>query len=349
MRATVYRGVKDMRVEQVPDPRIQEPTDAIVRITHACICGSDLWPFRGYDNPESGSRMGHEWMGIVEEVGSEVRTIKKGDRVIAPFVFSDGECEFCQHGLQTSCTHGGAAHGGVWGGKNDGGQAEAIRAPFADGTLVVLPSSVNNDEALLKAILPLTDVMGTGHHAAIAAGVRPGSIAAVVGDGAVGLSGVLAAKRLGAERIIVLGHQKTRLEIAKTFGATDIINSDDEQAIKSVQELTQGGAAHVLECVGTNSSLEISLQIARPGGTVGFVGVPHMPEPINMGRMFRENIALRGGVAPVRAYLPELLQDVLAGKIDPSPVLDMTVDLDGVPNGYKAMDQREALKVMVRP
>lgn len=343
MKATVFHAPYDLRVEQVPDPQIQQPTDAIVRITQACICGSDLWYYRGLSEFKPGWRIGHEFMGVVEEVGPEVRKIKKGDRVIAPFAFSDGTCEFCQKGLQTSCPHGN-----FWGMENDGGQGEAARTPFADGTLVPLPPEVEQDDALLKAILPLTDVMGTGHHAAVSAGVSKGATVAVVGDGAVGLCGVLAARRLGAERIIVLGHQPQRLEIALQFGATDVVSKRGEEAVGEVLEMTKGGAEAVLECVGTGDALNSALGICRPGTRVGYVGVPHHEEAVNFMRMFRHNIALHGGVAPVRAYIPELLVDVLDGKLDPSPVLNMTVGLDGVPDGYKAMDKREAIKVMVK-
>lgn len=343
MRATVYHAPGDVRVENVPDPVIKQPSDAIVRITHACICGSDLWFYRGLDKWQSGWRTGHEWMGIVEEVGSEVRNMKKGDRVLAPFAFSDGSCEFCGKGLQTSCKEGG-----FWGGKNDGGQAEAVRAPFADGTLVVVPPQVEGDEAMLKAILPLTDVMSTGHHAAVSAGVKQGGTVAVVGDGAVGLCGVLAAKRLGAERIIILGRHEKRLKIARRFGATDAVTSRDEQAVGEVMEMTFGGVESVLECVGTEQSMDTAIKITRPGGGIGYVGVPHGSETINLGHMFMSNIALRGGVAPARAYIPELLADVVAGKLDASDVLDVTVDLNGVPSGYLAMDNREAIKVMVQ-
>jgi threonine dehydrogenase-like Zn-dependent dehydrogenase len=344
MRATIYRGTGDVRIETVPDPVIQQPTDAIIKITHACICGSDLWFYRGLDEWQPGWRTGHEWMGIVEEVGSDVRNIKKGDRVLAPFAFSDGSCEFCGKGLQTSCLQGG-----FWGATNDGGQAEAVRAPFADGTLVTIPKTVENDDTLLKAILPLTDVMATGHHAAVSAGVKQGNIAAVVGDGAVGLCGVLAAKRLGAERIIILGRHEQRLALAKQFGATDVVTSRGQEAIETVQEMTRGGAESVLECVGNESSMDTAIAIARPGGAIGYVGVPHGSETINLSRMFFSNVTLRGGVAPARAYIPELLEDVVAGKLDPSAVLDLTVDLDRVPDGYAAMDSREAIKVMVRP
>ena len=344
MRASVYHGKADIRIDGVADSKIQQPTDAVVRITHACICGSDLWFYRGLENWESGYRTGHEWMGVVEEVGPGVKTIKKGDRVIAPFAFSDGTCDFCHEGLFTSCIHGD-----FWGGKNDGGQAEAIRAPYADGTLVRLPDSVEGDEGLLKAILPLTDVMGTGHHAAVSAGVKSGSMVAVVGDGAVGLCGVLAAHRMGAARIILLGRHEPRIALARKFGATDVVKGRGDEGIAKVVELTGGGAECVLECVGTKDSFDTAIGIARPGGKVGYVGVPHVAESINLGRMFRHNIALHGGVAPVRAYLPELLADVVAGKIDPSLVLDKVVDLDGVPGGHAAMDAREAIKVMVKP
>jgi threonine dehydrogenase-like Zn-dependent dehydrogenase len=346
MRATVFHAKGDVRVEQVPDPTLHQPTDALVRITHACICGSDLWFYRGIEAWESGWRCGHEWMGVVEAVGDEVRTVKKGDRVIAPFAFSDGTCEFCRKGVFTSCIHGG-----FWGGKDsDGGQAEAIRATLADGTVVKLPEAVENDESLLKAILPLTDVMGTGHHAAVSAGVKPGGTVAVVGDGAVGLCGVLAARRLGAGRIIMLGRQEERLKLARRFGAADFVKSRGDEAVQEVQSLTGGGAESVLECVGTEESMKTAIGIARPGGAVGYVGVPiGSSAGVDLGRLFRQNIRLVGGVAPVRAYIPELLADVLAGKLDPSPVLDMTVDLAGVPGGYAAMDGRRATKVMVRP
>ncbi len=345
MRATLYYGPRDVRVETVPDSQLQAPTDALVRITHACICGSDLWPYRGIGRWQAGWRLGHEWMGIVEEVGAEVRTVKRGDYVIAPFVFSDGTCEYCQKGLFTSCLHGNA-----WGGADvDGGQAEAIRAPYADGTLVVLPSDIAGDQDMLRSILPLTDVMGTGHHAAISAGVRAGGTVAVVGDGAVGLCGVLAARRLGAARIFIVGHQPARLALAQQFGATDVVTVRGKEAIQQIQDLTNGGVNSALECVGTEDALATAIGIVRPGGAVGYVGVPMEVKSLNIGRLFMNNIALRGGVAPVRAYLPELLADVLAGKLDPGPVLDLTVDLAGVPEAYAAMDARTAIKAMVCP
>ncbi len=346
MRATVYHAPGDVRVENVPDPKLVDPTDAVVRVTHACICGSDLWFYRGEAKWEAGWRTGHEFMGIVEDVGREVRGLKKGDRVIAPFAFSDGACEYCRKNVQTSCVNGG-----YWGGSdNDGGQGEAVRAPFADGTLVKVPDEFANDEKLLKAMLPLTDVLGTGHHAAVSAGVKPGSTAAVIGDGAVGLCAVLAAKRLGAERIIIFGRHQDRLDVARGFGATDFERERGKEAIDRALEMTSGGVEAVMECVGTAESMELACAIARPGGAIGYVGVPYgAKEGLNVRRLFSHNITLRGGVAPVRAYIPELLADLLAGKLDPSPVLDLTVDLDGVPQGYAAMDGRTAIKVMVKP
>lgn len=347
MRASVYHGPGDVRVERVPDPQIKTATDALVRVTHACICGSDLWFYRGDSkNWTAGDRTGHEWMGIVEDVGREVRGIKPGDCVVAPFAYSDGTCEFCSKGLQTSCLSGG-----YWGGDdNDGGQGEAVRCPQADGTLIVVPPAVAGDEAMLKAILPLTDVMGTGHHAAVAAQTRRGGSVAVIGDGAVGLCGVLAAQRLGADRIVAFGHHAARLEMARRFGATDVVTVRGDDAIARGIEMTGGGFESVLECVGTTPSMALASAIARPGGTIGYVGVPFgTKEGLDVRRLFSNNIALRGGVAPVRQYLPELLADVVAGKLDPSPVLDLTVDLDGVPRGYAAMAARKAIKVMVCP
>jgi threonine dehydrogenase-like Zn-dependent dehydrogenase len=346
MKASVFYGTGDVRVETVPDPKIVDATDALVRVTHACICGSDLWFYRGDAKWTPGARTGHEWMGIVEEVGSAVRTLKKGDRVFAPFAFSDGTCEFCEKHVETSCLNGG-----YWGGTdNDGGQGEAVRAPFADATLVKVPDNAANDEKLLSAILPLTDVMGTGHHAAISARVTKGSVVAVIGDGAVGLCGVLAAKRLGAERIILFGRHASRIAVAKTFGATDIVSERGDEGIAKAIELTNGGPECVLECVGNKDSMSMATKMARPGGAIGYVGVPYgSADGVDLRRMFGENIALIGGVAPVRAYAEELLADVLAGKLDPSPVFDLDIALDDVPKGYAAMDDRSAIKVLVRP
>lgn len=347
MRATVIHAPHDIRVEDVPDPVVRFPTDAVVRVLRACICGSDLWAYRGESAREPGQRIGHEFLGVVEEAGAEVNGFRAGDLVVAPFVWSDGNCEYCAEGLQTSCPQGG-----FWGSVgSDGGQGEAVRVPFADGTLVKLPAAAASDDHLLTALLALSDVLGTGHHAAVGAGVKRGSTVAVVGDGAVGLCGVLAAKRLGAERIIALGRHQVRTDIARTFGATDVVAERGEAAVDAVRELTRGQGAHaVIEAVGTEQSMRTAVEITRDGGAVGYVGVPHgSGTGLDLSVMFDRNIALRGGVAPVRAYIPELLPDVLSGAVDPSPVFDLTVGIDGVPGGYKAMDDRTALKVLIKP
>ncbi|NUO60180.1 MAG: zinc-dependent alcohol dehydrogenase family protein [Hamadaea sp.] len=345
MRAAVIHAPKDIRIEDVPDPELVESTDVIVRVTHACICGSDLWAYQGVASREPGQRIGHEFVGIVEAAGTAVRTLKAGQAVVAPFVWSDGTCEFCRAGLQTSCPEGG-----FWGQVgSDGGQGEAVRVPFADGTLVPLPAGLGDDE--LVKVLALSDVMSTGHHAALSARVRPGGTVAVVGDGAVGLCGVLAARRLGAERIIALGRHEVRTAIAREFGATDVVAERGADAVAAVQELTGGWGAHaVIEAVGTEESMRTAIRVARPGGYVGYVGVPHGGSGgVDIHTMFDNNVGLCGGVAPARAYIPELLADVLAGNLDPSPVFDVGVDLAGVPGGYAAMSDRTALKVLVRP
>ncbi|GGT63618.1 zinc-dependent alcohol dehydrogenase family protein [Streptomyces purpureus] len=347
MRATTIHGPFDMRVEDVPDPVVQEATDAVVRVLRACICGSDLWAYRGESARQPGQRIGHEFLGVVEETGSDVSGFRPGDLVVAPFVWSDGSCEYCREGLHTSCPRGG-----FWGSVgSDGGQGEAVRVPFADGTLVRLPADAVSDDRLLTALLALSDVMGTGHHAALGAGVAPGTTVAVVGDGAVGLCGVLAARRLGAERIIALGRHRARTDIARAFGATDVVAERGEAAEAAVRELTGGQGAHaVIEAVGTEQSMRTAVAITRDGGAIGYVGVPHgSGTGLDLSTMFDRNIALHGGVAPVRAYIPELLTDVLDGTIDPSPVFDLTVGLDSVPYGYEAMDGRTALKVLVKP
>lgn len=332
----------DVRVENVPDARIVEPTDALVRVTRACICGSDLWPYNSMERTETGNRMGHEFIGIVEEVGAGVRGVKKGDLVVAPFAWSDGTCEFCRQGLQTSCIHGG-----WWGGtKLDGGQGEAVRVPLADGTLFKLP--VGPDHALMPSLLTLSDVMGTGHHAALTARVAPGKIVAIVGDGAVGLCGVIAARRLGAERIILLGRHPDRIALARKFGATEIVSERGEAAIARVRELTGGLGAHsVLECVGHGESTLTALSIARPGGAVGRVGVPQVASLPAAQPTFFANVTIAGGPAPVRAYMEELLPDVLEGRIEPGRVFDRVTTIEGVPDGYRAMNDRESIKVMI--
>jgi threonine dehydrogenase-like Zn-dependent dehydrogenase len=341
MRATVMYGAGDVRVETVPDARLIEPSDALLRVTRACICGSDLWPYQSMPSTGVGRRMGHEFIGIVEDVGADVRTVGKGHLVVAPFAWSDGTCEFCRQGLQTSCLHGG-----FWGGELDGGQGEAVRVPLADGTLVKLP--FGPDDALMPALLTLSDVMGTGHHAALAAKVGPGKIVAVVGDGAVGLCGVIAAKRLGAERIILLGRHADRIALARDFGATEIVSERGEAAVERVLALTGGLGAHsVLECVGHGQSTETALLIARAGGAVGRVGVPQEQTVPAAVPVFFKNITIGGGPAPARAYIEELMPDVLEGRILPGRVFDRVCDLDGVPDGYRAMNEREAIKVMI--
>jgi threonine dehydrogenase-like Zn-dependent dehydrogenase len=345
MRATVMFEAGDVRIENVPAPKIIEPTDAIISVTRACICGSDLWPYQQMEHSDAGRAMGHEAIGIVEDVGADVRTVKRGDLVIMPFAFSDGTCEFCHEGLQTSCVHGGffGYSEGV-----GGAQAEAVRIPQADGTLFRL--DVDQDSQLMPSLLTLSDVMGTGHHAAVTAKVGPGKKVAVVGDGAVGLCGVIAAKRLGAEQIIIMGRHPDRIALAKDFGATDVVSERGDEAVARVHELTGGFGVHsVLECVGLDQSMETAIKIARPGGAVGRVGVPqHQTMPASE-PAFYNNITVSGGPAPIRAYIEELLPDVLEGTIRPGRVFDRTVLLDGVPDGYRAMNEREAIKVMVKP
>jgi threonine dehydrogenase-like Zn-dependent dehydrogenase len=344
MRATVMYGAGDVRIENVPDATVIEPTDAVLRITRACICGSDLWPYKTLENNETGRVMGHEAIGIVEAVGADVLHIKAGDLVVMPFAFSDGTCVFCHDGLHTSCIHGGFF------GTSDvpGAQAEAVRVPQADGTLVVLP--VGEDDALMPSLLTLSDVLGTGHHAAVAAKVGPGKTVAVVGDGAVGLCGVIAAKRLGAERIILLGRHPDRIGLAREFGATDVVSERGDEAVERVRELTDGFGVHsVLECVGLEQSELTAIEIARPGGAVGRVGVPQDETMPASQPAFYNNISVSGGPAPVRAYIEELLPDVLEGRIEPGRVFDRVIGLDEVPDGYRAMNDREAIKVMVKP
>lgn len=344
MRATVMYGAGDVRIENVPDPAIIEPTDALLRVVRACICGSDLWPYTSMAPSETGQSTGHEAIGVVEEIGADVRTLERGDLVVMPFAISDGTCEFCQEGLQTACVHVGffGSNG------TNGAQAEALRIPFADGTLYPLP--VGEDDALLPSLLTLSDVMGTGHHAAAVAKVGPGKRVAVVGDGAVGLCGVIAAKRLGAEQIILLGRHPDRIALARELGATDVVSERGEEAVERVKELSGGHGVHsVLECVGLDQAVETAIEIARPGGAVGRVGVPQHQAIPGARPSFFGNVTVGGGPAPVRAYIDELLPDVLEGRIDPGRVFDRVVGLDGVPDGYRAMHEREAIKVMVKP
>lgn len=344
MRAAILQAPGTLTVEDVPDPVIVEPTDAVVEVVATCICGSDLWPYRGIDKPRPGQRIGHEFVGHVREVGAEVQRLRVGQFVIAPFSWSDGTCPACLDGVTTGCDNAG-----FWASPGaDGGQGQALRVPFADGTLLGLDEEP--DAALIPALLALSDVMATGHHAAVCAGVRPGSTVAVVGDGAVGLCAVLAAKRLGAERIIALSRHEPRQAVALTFGATDIVPERGRAAANAVRELTGGrGAPHVLECVGLEESMTTAIQSARRGGSVGFVGAPHLESPKAIRYLFDRAVGLRGSGAFVRQYLPELADDVLAGTLDPSPVFDLELPLERVAEGYAAMDERRAIKVLLRP
>jgi len=344
MKATVMYGAGDVRIENVADASIVNPTDALVRVTRACICGSDLWPYKDLKPDDPPRVMGHEAIGVVEDVGSEVTGVKRGDFVIMPFAFSDGSCEFCMEGLNTSCIHGGFF------GNPDvaGAQAEAVRVPQADGTLYTVGKS--EDAAMLGSLLTLSDVMGTGYHAALMAAVDEGDRVAVVGDGAVGLCGVIAANLLGAEQIIIMGRHAGRIELAKDFGATDVVSERGDEAIERVRELTGGYGVHaVLECVGSDQAMDTSMRIVRPGGAVGRVGVPHYGSIPDAGNMFRHNVTVSGGPAPVRAYIDDLLPLIQEGEIEPGRVFDRVIGLDEVPDGYRAMNDREALKVMIAP
>ncbi|GAA1412080.1 zinc-binding dehydrogenase [Catellatospora coxensis] len=344
MRATLIYGAGDVRVEDVPDPVLHEPTDALVRVLRSCICGSDLWPYGSRPASEQGDRIGHEFLGVVEDVGADVSGLTAGDLVVAPFVWADNTCDFCREGLQTSCRHGG-----FWGANGvDGGQGEAVRVPQAQGTLVKLP--VGEDSALLPSLLSLSDVYPTGHHCAVTAGVGPRTTVTVIGDGAVGLCAVLAAKRLGAEQIILMGRHQGRTDLGRDFGATDVVAERGDEGVAKVLELTGGDGTHtVLECVGLRPAIETAFAVARSGGTVSRVGAPQYPE-VPMGfEEFRRNVTLTGGIAPARAYIEELLPDVLAGEVEPGRVFDTVIGLDEVPAGYQAMADRTALKVLIRP
>ena len=349
MRATVIHGARDIRLEDAPDPTIQRPTDAIVQVTASCVCGSDLWPYRGVNQVSKPRRIGHEFVGVVAEVGSSVSTLREGDFVIAPFVISCGTCVHCRNGIHTSCEIGSG-----WGSPDndgvlaDGGQGEYVRVPLADGTLIATPS--RPDDAAIPGLLTLSDVMGTGHHCAVAGKVGAGSTVVVVGDGAVGLCAVLAAHRLGAERIIAMSRHADRQSVATAFGATDIVAERGDDGVERVRELLGGiGADSVLECVGTKESMQQAIDAVRPGGQVGYVGVPAGGPELPIGQMFGDNIAVAGGVAPVRAYLDELLAAVLDGSIDPAPVFDLELPLEEVAEAYAAMDERRAIKVLLRP
>jgi threonine dehydrogenase-like Zn-dependent dehydrogenase len=342
MKAAIYGGPLDLTVGDRPDPDIQEPTDAVVRVLLGSVCGSDLWYYRG-DSPHALGPIGHEFIGIIERTGADVTTLHKGDLVVAPFTFCDGTCPNCLAGWPNNCVHGGSfGNHGI-----DGGQGQAVRSPFADATLVKVPGGDYPDQ-ILKSLLTLSDVMCTGHHAAVSGNVKPGGTVAVVGDGAVGLCAVLASSRLGAGRIISLSRNPVRQEIAREFGATDILEARGDEAIQEILAMTDGiGVDAALECVGTGQSMDTAFGIARVGSIIGAIGAPHgVHVPIET--VIFKNIGLRGGVAPVRRYIPELLDDVLTGRINPGRVFDYEVTLDNVADGYRAMNERRATKALVR-
>ena len=338
MLGTVIHAPRDIRLENRPDPSIERATDAIVRTVAACVCGSDLWRYRGIADVPKPTPIGHEYVGVVAAVGADVTTVKAGDFVVGGFLTSDNTCVLCRAGAHANCLNGTGY---------DGCQAELIRVQNADGTLIATPEQP--DEKLVPSLLALSDVMGTGWHAAVCADVRPGTTVVVVGDGAVGLSGVLAASQLGAERVIAMSRHEDRQRIARDFGATDIVAERGDEGVERVLDLTGGvGADAVLECVGTHDSVVQALRSARPGAMVGWVGVPHVTD-LPQQHMFWKNVGLRGGPAPVRAYLPDLLDRVWSGRIEPGKVFDLTLPLDQVAEGYAAMDERRAVKTLLRP
>jgi threonine dehydrogenase-like Zn-dependent dehydrogenase len=338
MKATILYGAGDVRFEERPDPKILKPTDAIIRIAAACVCGSDLWPYRGQPPVKEPMPMGHEYCGFVEEAGSAVKTVKPGQFVIGSFFASDNACPVCQYGYQSSCQQAEFV---------GGAQAPRLRVPLADGTLVATPDIPPDD--LIPGLLTTSDVLGTGWFAADAANVRPGSIVAVVGDGAVGLLGVLSAKQMGAQRIIVMSRHKARQDLALEFGATDIVTERGGEGITRILDMTKGiGADSVLECVGTQQSVGQAIGAARKGGYVSYVGVPH-DVTLDLGKLFYEHVHLHGGPAPVRRYLPKLIDLVWTRKIDPAKVFDLRLPLDQVAEGYRAMDERRAIKTLLLP
>lgn len=342
MKAAIFKGKGTVELEDRPDPKIQEPTDAIVRVVRSCVCGSDLWYYRGITEHDSGP-IGHELIGVIEEVGDGVKDLKPGDFVIAPFRYNDGTCANCLAGQQANCIHGAAFSSEG----SDGGQGQLVRSPYADATLVKVPGSDFSEE-MLASFTALSDVMATGFHAAVCAEVKAGDTVAVVGDGAVGLCGIIAAKKLGAKRIIALSRNPARQKVAQEFGATDIVAERGDDAVKKVMELTDGvGANASLECVGTDQSIETAAGITRPGGMIGAVGVPNY-ENFTYQSIFWKNVGIRGGIAPARQYIPELLEDVLAGRINPGRVFDLTTDLEHIGEAYAAMDERRAIKSLLK-
>jgi alcohol dehydrogenase len=342
MKAALYNGPHDIQVGERPHPTLKDQTDIIVRVTMGCVCGSDLWYLRG-ESPHAQGAIGHEFIGVVDETGNDVKNLSKGDFVIAPFTYNDGMCANCVAGWTGNCMHGG----GFGNNGMDGGQGEFVRVPFADATLVKVPGSDHSDE-ILKSLLSLSDVMCTGYHSAVSAGVKKGDTVAVVGDGAVGLCAAISAKLLGASRIIALSRNPERQKLAKKFGATNIVSERGEEATKKLLEMTDGvGVDAALECVGTDESMKTAFSISRVGSIVGAVGAPHgVQVPIETA--IYKNIGLRGGIAPVRRYLPELLDKVLSGEINPGLVFTFETTLDGIADAYKEMDERRAVKSLIR-
>ncbi len=344
MRAAIIHGPFDIRVADVPEPILTRGDEAVVRVTHSCVCGSDLWAYRGISDTIGGSRIGHEALGIVESVGPEVGRVSVGDLVVLPFFASDGTCQECRAGYPTACRSGT-----FWGTNGfDGGQGEKVRVPFADVNCFVVPQDGLTD-SMMTALLPLSDVLCTGHHAAVCARVAMGRTVVVVGDGAVGLCGVAASHRLGARRIILVSTHGDRAAVGRSFGATDIVDARGDDAAERILSLTEDlGADSVLECVGTDDAFRLAVSATRRGGDIGFVGVPHGIADLRVGTLFRNGIGVKGGVAPVANYIPELMPDVLAGRLDVSAIFDLTVSLDDIASGYRAMDERRAIKALVR-
>lgn len=338
MRGAVLYGARDVRFEEVPQPTIREPTDAIIRLAATCVCGSDLWPYRGISSTDHPTPMGHEYCGVVEDVGSAVRSVKRGQFVIGSFVASDNTCANCRAGYQTSCQHGEFM---------SGAQAPYLRVPLADGTLVGIDDSPSSE--IVPSLLALSDVMGTGWFAADAANVKRGATVVVVGDGAVGLLAALSAKQMGAERVIVMSRHDSRQRLAREFGATDIVTERGSEGAERIKDMTQGiGADSVLECVGTAESVAQSIASARAGGSVSYVGVPHGVQ-LDGAKLFFTHVHFHGGPAPVRRFLPELIRLTYERAIEPGKVFDLTLPLDQVAEGYRAMDERRAIKTLLQP
>ncbi|HEV7677905.1 MAG TPA: zinc-dependent alcohol dehydrogenase family protein [Candidatus Dormibacteraeota bacterium] len=338
MRGTLLYGPRDVRVEDRPEPSIEKPTDAIIRLAAACVCGSDLWPYRGVDQVSEPVPMGHEYVGIVEEVGADVRTVRRGQFVIGSFFASDNTCELCRDGYPSACVHRELVRGA---------QAERMRVPLADGTLVATPEVPGDD--VVPSLLTASDVLGTGWFGAVAAEVRPGKTVAVVGDGAVGLLGILSAKQLGAERIIAMSRHDSRQRLAREFGATDIVAERGDEGVARIKDLTNGLGAHsVIEAVGTQDSMMQAIRATRPGGHVGYVGVAHGVE-LSGRELFLSQVHLHGGPAPVRHFLPQLIRVICNGDIEPGKVFDLSLPLDDAAEGYRAMDERRAIKALLHP